>query len=179
MNKLISGENASKKKKVVKWNSECQEAFLKLTTLCSDTPVLAYADYIKPFKVHTDVSEEGLGAELYPVQEDGTERVIAYASHTLLKPESRYDAHKLEFLALRWAICNRFHEYLYGGEFGVYTDNYPLTYILTTARMDAMGQRLLILLIITLRFSTGVEKRMLMLLLCQGFLRIMREIQFP
>ena len=27
LNKLISGENASKKKKVVEWNSECQEDF--------------------------------------------------------------------------------------------------------------------------------------------------------
>ena len=38
-NKLISGGNASKKK-VVEWNSECHEAFLKLKDLCSDTPVL-------------------------------------------------------------------------------------------------------------------------------------------
>ena len=82
-----------------------------------------------------------MGAVLYHVQKDGTERVIAYASHALSKPESRYDAHKLEFLALRWAICNRFHEYLYGGEFEVYTNNNPLTYVLTTARLDAMGKR--------------------------------------
>ena len=31
--------------------------------------------------------------------------------------------------------------YLYGGEFEVYTDNNPLTYILTTAKLDATGQR--------------------------------------
>ena len=35
----------------------------------------------------------------------------------------------------------RFHEYLYGGHFEVYTDNNPLTYILTTAKLDATGQR--------------------------------------
>ena len=35
----------------------------------------------------------------------------------------------------------RFHEYLYGGHFEVYTDNNPLTYILTTARLDATQQR--------------------------------------
>ena len=47
----------------------------------------------------------------------------------------------MEFLALKWAITDRFHEYLYGGEFEVYTDNNPLTYVLMTAKLDAMGQR--------------------------------------
>ena len=35
----------------------------------------------------------------------------------------------------------RFHEYLYGGEFEVYLDNNTLTYILTTAKLDATRQR--------------------------------------
>ena len=55
--------------------------------------------------------------------------------------EKNYPAHKLEFLALKWAVTSRFHEYLYGGEFAVYTDNNPLTYVLTSAKLDAMGQR--------------------------------------
>ena len=36
---------------------------------------------------------------------------------------------------------DRFHKYLYGGQFDVYTDNNPLTYILTSAKLDATGQR--------------------------------------
>ena len=36
---------------------------------------------------------------------------------------------------------DRFHEYLYGGKFDVYTDNNPLTYILASAKLDACGQR--------------------------------------
>ena len=78
---------------------------------------------------------------LYQNQEDGKERVIVYASHTLSKSEWNYDAHKLEFLALKWAVTDRFHEYLYGAMFDVYTDNNPLTYILSTAKLDAMGHR--------------------------------------
>ena len=69
------------------------------------------------------------------------EHVIAHASRTLSKPKRNYDTHKLEFLALKWLITERFHEYLYGGHFEVYTDNNPLTYILTTAKLDATGQR--------------------------------------
>ena len=67
--------------------------------------------------------------------------MIAYASGTLSKFERNYDAHKLEFLALKWSVTERFHEYLYGEHVEVYTDNNPLTYILTTAQLDAAGQR--------------------------------------
>ena len=67
--------------------------------------------------------------------------MIVYTSHTLSKSETNYDAHKLEFLALKWSVTERFHEYLYGGHFEVYTNNNPLTYILTTAKLDATGQR--------------------------------------
>ena len=42
---------------------------------------------------------------------------------------------------MKWAITDKFHEYLYGAEFQVFTDNNPLTYILTTAKLDATGHR--------------------------------------
>ena len=81
-----------------------------------------------------------MGAVLYQKQDDGTDCAIAYASQTLSKSEKNYNAHKLEILALKWSVPERFHEYLYGGEFEVYTNNL-LTYILTTVKLDATGQR--------------------------------------
>ena len=140
LNKLISGENATKKQKKVNWDEKCEEAFIALKEQCCNPPILAYADYGKPFKLHTDASGLGLGAILYQTQ-GGTDRVIAYASRTLSKSEKNYLAYKLEFLALKWSVCDRFHEYLYGGKFEVFTDNNPLTYILTTDKLDATGQR--------------------------------------
>ena len=118
-----------------------QRSFYESKESCCKPPILAYANYSKPFKLHTDASGLGLGAILYQTQEDGKERVIAYASRMLSKTEKNYPAYKLEFLALKWSICDRFHEYLYGGNFEVLTDNNPLTYILTTAKLDATGQR--------------------------------------
>ena len=44
-------------------------------------------------------------------------------------------------MALKWAVSEKFHDYLYGSTFEVVTDNNPLTYILTTAKLDATGQR--------------------------------------
>ena len=63
--------------------------------------------------------------------------MIAYASRSLNKAESHYPAHKLEFLTLKWAVVEKFYEYLYGSTFNVYTDYNPLTYVLTTAKLDA------------------------------------------
>ena len=74
------GENANKKKSLVECTAECQQAFEHLKQLCSQSPILAYANYKKPFKLHTDASENGLGAVLYQKQDDGTDHVIAYAS---------------------------------------------------------------------------------------------------
>ena len=138
--KLILGENTSKKQNSIKWDLECQEAFDKLKELCTTTPIPTYADFGKPFKLHTDASVLGLGAVLYQVQ-DGDEKVISYPSRSLTKSETKYLVHKLEFLCLKWAITEQFHEYLYGNTFDVYTDNNNLTYVLTTAKLGAMGHR--------------------------------------
>ena len=142
---VITGlENQSKraaKKTYIEWTDLANAAFDKLKTMCVSTPILAYPDYQLPFTLHTDSSTDGLGAVLYQKQ-DGKQRVIAYASRSVSKAESNYPAHKLEFLALKWAVCEKFHEYLYGTKpFEVFTDNNPLTYILTSAKLDACGQR--------------------------------------
>ena len=141
LNALIFREIAKSKKKLVEWNEDCETAFQKLKILCSETPILVYADYSKPFHLQTDARKKVLGAVLYQKQDDGTMRVKAYASRTLSKSEKNYDTHKLEFVALKWPITYRFHEYLYGGNFEVFTDNNHLSYLLIMAKLDATGQR--------------------------------------
>ena len=42
-------------------------------------------------------------------------------------------------LALKWAVTEQFHKYLYGIHFVLYTDNNPFTYVLTSAKLDATG----------------------------------------
>ena len=65
LHELTSGENAGKKKAAIKWDSWCQQAFNDLKRLCTMAPILAYADFTKPFKLHTDAYGSGLGAVLY------------------------------------------------------------------------------------------------------------------
>jgi len=104
--------------------------------------VLGYADYSIPFVVETDASLEGLGAVLSQVQ-DGKKRVIAYASRCLRQTErnmENYSSMKLELLAMKWAITEKFRDYLMGHTFTVFTDNNPLSY-LDTAKLGAIEQR--------------------------------------
>ena len=97
LHKLTLGENAGKKS-AIQWNSKCQLAFDDLKRLCTTMPILAYADFTTPFKLHTDACGSGLGAVLYQTHEDGTDSVIAYARRSLSKAESHYPAHKLNFV---------------------------------------------------------------------------------
>ena len=87
--------------------------------LCTTTPVLAYADFTKPFKLHTDARVLGLGAVLYQIHE-GLGMVISYASRSPTQFETKYPVHKLEFLGLKWTITEQFHEYVYGNTFDVH-----------------------------------------------------------
>ena len=85
-------------------------------------------------------SGDAQGAVLYQEQ-DGIEHVIAYGGRGLRASECNYPAHKLEFLALKWSVCDKFHNYLYGNKFTVRTDSNPLTYVFTTTKLDATGHR--------------------------------------
>ena len=146
LNKLLEGHCTNKKSRKSKkktkspasweWGQDQQSAFDSLKRHLTEPPVLGIADYSLPFVVHVDASGTGPGSILLQRQ-DGIERVIAYASRGLRASERNYPAHKLEFLALKWAITDKFHDYLYGNTFMVMTDNNPLTYVNTTAKLDA------------------------------------------
>ena len=143
---LTSGENKDKKSEHLDLPPEAQEAFDRLKAACLQAPILSFPDFSKPFLLETDASGKGLGAFLSQKQSDGQYHPIAYASHVMNETEQRYHLNKQEFIALKWAITEQFHEYLspYGknrNEFVVCTDNNPLTYIFSTANLDAAGQR--------------------------------------
>ena len=122
------------------WSDDQEKAFNKHKEHLSSTPIIGYPDYKLPFEIHTDTSGIGLGAVLYQNQ-GGLNRPLAFASRGLTKSEKNYPAHKLEFLAMKWAICDKFKDYLFGNSFRVLTDSNPLTYVLTTANLDATGYR--------------------------------------
>lgn len=124
------------------WNLACEKSFQDLKGCLTNTPVLAYADFSLPFILEVDACQNGLGAVLSQEQE-GKVRPLAYASRTLSRAEKRmpnYSSMKLEFLALKWAMAEKFREYLLGHKCIVWTDNNPLSH-LSTAKLGATELR--------------------------------------
>ena len=142
---LTSGDNKDKKSECVDLSPEAHKAFDRLKAACLQTPILAFPGFNKPFLLEMDASRTGLGAVLSQKQADGQYHPITYASHVMNETKQRYHSNKQEFLTLKWAVTEQFHEYLspYGknrNEFVVCTDNNPLTYIFSSANLDAAGQ---------------------------------------
>ncbi|XP_061740923.1 uncharacterized protein LOC133541492 [Nerophis ophidion] len=124
------------------WTLECSEAFRKLKQALLENATLAHPDFSKPFLLSIDASSNGLGAVLSQLAEgDDVARAVAFASKSLNYAQSRYPAHRLEFLALKWAVCDKFSHWLRGQPFTIWTDNNPLTHILTKPKLDACEQR--------------------------------------
>ena len=111
-----------------KWTEDCQTAFENLRQKLVSAPILAFPDCSKPFILDTDASDTGIGAVLSQQQEDGTERVIAYASRLLSKPERRYCVTRRELLAVVVFITH-FRHYLLGNSFTLRTDHGALTWL--------------------------------------------------
>lgn len=91
------------------WTDHHQVVLNGLIEGLTHPPVMGYPDYRKSFVLHCDASQEGLGAVLYQEQEKKL-KLIAYGCRTLTPAEKNYHMHsgKLEFLAMKWAICDRF-----------------------------------------------------------------------
>ena len=159
---LTSGNNKDKKSEHVDLSPETLEAFDHLKASCLQAPILAFPDFDKPFLLEMDASGRGLGAVLSQKQADGRYHPITYASCVMNETEQRYHSNKQEFLALKWVVTEQFHEYLlpYGknrNEFVVHTHNNPLTYIFSSANLDAAGQCLVVCLT-SYNFSLEYQK---------------------
>ena len=141
LNDHLTGEGASRKSENVLLTEDALKAFDSLKQACMTAPVLAFADYTKPFLLEMDASKDGLGAVLSQKQADGQYHPVAYGSRALTPHEKNYHSTKLEFLALKWEVTKHFKEYLLYQSFLVKTDNNPLTYIMTTLNLDATGHQ--------------------------------------
>ena len=140
--KTKKSNQRSSRDKIV-WQQHHQDIVESFLEHLKAPPVMAYPDFSIPFILHCDASETGLGAVLYQLQ-DQKLRVIRYASRTLSPSEKNYYHHsgKLEFLAMKWSITEKFNDFLYyASSFTVYSDCNPLTYVLSSAKLNATTMR--------------------------------------
>lgn len=130
-----------RKLKPTDWTNECDSSLNSLKEKLLNCGVLGHPDFTRPLILSIDASLDGLGAVLsqIPAGEDGA-RPIAFASKTLSGSQKIYPSHRLEFLALKWSVCEKFSHWLKGHSFTVLTDNNTLTYIMTKPKLDACEQ---------------------------------------
>ena len=150
--------------KTFEWMIKHQEAFDALKEALCMAPVLGYPDFTREFILETDASLNGLGTILLQQQKDGSIHVIAYVSRSLHPSERsmcNYSSAKLEVLALKWAVTEKFRDYLLGSRFQVYTDNNLLAYIQESKLGASQIQWLseLALFDFTIKYQTGHSNR--------------------
>ena len=110
------------------WSESCQSAFEELKGRLQTAPILCYPIPEGDFILDTDASGDGIGAVLSQVQ--GTdEKVLAYGSRKLSRPERNYCVTRRELLAVV-VYLKYFKQYLYGRKVTVRTDHAALRWVL-------------------------------------------------
>ena len=89
LNDLLEGEASKWKAQPVDLTPEAVEAFDLLKTKCVTAPVLAFADFEKPFLLETDASSCSLGAVLSEKQDEDKYHPVTYASRELKGREKK------------------------------------------------------------------------------------------
>ena len=141
-----SNKNSRQKNKKLEetqfvWTDLHQEAFDQLKQKISDDVTLQFPDFSKPFRLSTDACRTGLGAMIEQMDDKSNWRPICFASRRTSVTERQYSTYRLEFLCIKWAVCEKFKDILRYAKFFCLTDNNPLTYIFKTNKLDATSQR--------------------------------------
>ena len=115
------------------WGMPQQTAFKEAKKLLTSSQVLVHFDAHKPLVLSCDASPYGVGAVLSHKLGDGSEHPVAFASRTLSPAEKQYSQLDKEGLAIIFGI-KRFHHYLLGRKFTIFSDHKPLQHLFGRSR---------------------------------------------
>jgi hypothetical protein len=119
------------------WDKSCEQAYQTLKAALVNALVLTRPDFKRTFWLDVDWSPKGVGAILS--QKDGKfERVVAYASKSLMEAQRLFHPMEGECYALIWGVMH-FRQYLHMKHFILRTDHKPLEWLTTIS--DAHGRR--------------------------------------
>ena len=123
------------------WISETQEAFEVLEARLTSSPIMAFPSMREFFILYTDASQHAMGAVLAQIQ-NGSERVICYASKSFGKAQSRCSTTKRELLGIV-NFTRHFKHYLLGRNFQIVNDHRVLQWLHNFKDPDGLTARLL------------------------------------
>ncbi len=112
------------------WDGKCQAAMDLLKSAITSAPGLRFPDFSRPFFVHADACDAGLGAALMQRDDDGRDVAVAYASRALHKAEKLFSTLEKECLAVIWAL-EHFRPYIEGLHVTVFTDHSSLKWLMS------------------------------------------------
>ena len=106
LNDHLTGEGAQCKSEHVSCSEDALKAFEALKQVCMTAPVLAFADYTKPFLLEMDASKDGLVAVLSQKQANGWYHPVTYGSRALTPHEKITIQPSLSFWCWNWQLLN-------------------------------------------------------------------------
>uniref|UniRef100_A0A3B3D9F3 ribonuclease H n=1 Tax=Oryzias melastigma TaxID=30732 RepID=A0A3B3D9F3_ORYME len=112
------------------WDKKCQTAVEFLKNCITSEPVLKLPDFSRPFYIHTDACDAGLGAALMQRDDEGRDTVVAYASRVLHISEKPYSTPEKECLTVIWAL-EYFRPYIEGLHVTIFTDHSSLRWLMS------------------------------------------------
>ena len=151
------------------WTHNQEEAFKQAKSFLHSKSLLTRYDENKPLIIAGDASSYGLGAVLSHRMDDGSELPVVCASRTLSPAEKKYSQLEKEALAIVFAV-RKFHDYIYGHKFILYSDHKPLQSLLNESKQIRyslllvfnVGLLLLLHTITSLNTNQGHSSLMLM-----------------
>lgn len=108
-----------------KWTNAHDQAFDAAKNLLKSDALLVHYDQSKPLILVCDASPYGVGSVICHKMDNDSEMPIAYGSRTLRAPERNYAQIDREALSIIFGI-QKFHQFLAGRNFVIYTDHKPL-----------------------------------------------------
>ena len=118
------------------WTNEHMKAFNQVKQELVKNVLLHFPNLNEPFHVATDASKYGIGAALFQ-RIKGKEQCISFMARALSPSERNYSTTKRELLGIIYAL-QKFHPYLWGQHFTLYTDHRSLTYLNTQKLANPM-----------------------------------------
>lgn len=125
-----------KNKRSFNWSNEAQKAFEELKLKMSTAPVLHSPDFSRPFSIHCDASNTGVGAVLMQENENQDEIPISFMSRKLNKCQRNYTTTEKECLAAVLAV-KKFRAYIEGQPFNIITDHASLKWLMSQADLSS------------------------------------------